>query len=276
MTDHDNQEPIGTPRREDTITINTTTLYYFGIAVLFFIAGFIVAWVTFSSANNATAEIRSVLNPVATEVASLRTDMQNLSAQVQSGLGSGAPALTPTPSGPVNIDVGSSPVWGNESATVTIVEFSDFECSFCARFYRDSYGLLKAKYQDKVRFVFKHFPISFIHPNAERAAVASECVREQDPDKFWAYHDLLFENQQDLSAAGLSSYARQIELANIEQFDQCVASNKYLSTVQADLQLGEQVGVGGTPTFFINGYPLVGAQPYAVFEQAIEQALASN
>ncbi|MFN7210240.1 MAG: DsbA family protein [Aggregatilineales bacterium] len=260
------------PSRDDSIVITQNTLYYFGIAVVFFVAGFLVAWVMFSGNSGGinAAEIRNAASEgaraaVQAELAALRVDLGNLAAG----------GAQPSPAAParVEIELGNSPSWGAEDAKVTIVEFSDFECSFCARFYRDTYKALKERYQDRVRFVYKHFPISGIHPNAERAAVAAECAHEQD--KFWAYHDLLFENQRNLAQEALIGYARQVGVPNIEQFTECLSSNKYLSTVIADLQQGERYGVQGTPTFFINGLPLVGAQPYPAFERAIEQALAA-
>ncbi len=257
--------------RDDSIVITQNTLYYFGIAVIFFAAGFVVAWVIFNSSGGSVnaAEIRNAASEgaraaVQAELAALRLELSNLAGGSQ-----------PTPAVPTRVDVdpGDSPFWGPENAKVTIVEFSDFECSFCARFYRDTYKALKERYQSRVRFVFKHFPISAIHPNAERAGVAAECAREQG--RFWEYHDILFENQSNLSQAALISYARQVGVPNLDQFSACLTSQKYLSTVLADLQQGERYGVQGTPTFFINGLPLVGAQPYTVFERAIEQALAA-
>jgi protein-disulfide isomerase len=268
MSDQNKAEPS----RDDSIVITQTTLYYFGIAVLFFVAGFVVAWVIFNSSggNINAAELRNAASEgarsaVQAELALLRAELGNLAA--------GNARATPTAPTAVEIELGNSPFWGPEEAAVTVVEFSDFECSFCARFYRDTYGALKARYSDRVRFVFKHFPISFIHPNAERAAVAAECANEQG--KFWEYHDKLFENQQNLSQDALIGYARQVGVPNLEQFTACLTTQKYLSTVLADLQQGERLGVQGTPIFFINGLPLIGAQPYSVFERAIEQALAA-
>ncbi|PJF35481.1 MAG: hypothetical protein CUN49_10370 [Candidatus Thermofonsia Clade 1 bacterium] len=258
--------------RDDTIVITQNTLYYFGIAVVFFVAGFIVAWAVLTSggSNMSAAELRNAASEgaraaVQAELALLRNELSNLVA--------GGAQPTPTAPTRVEVELGNSPAWGPEDAKVVVVEYSDFECSFCARFYRETYGTLKERYGDRVRFVFKHFPISFIHPNAERAALAAECANEQD--KFWEYHDKLFENQQNLSQNALISYAQQVGVPNIEQFTECLTTQKYLSTVTADLQQGERYGVQGTPTFFINGLPLVGAQPYSVFERAIEQALAA-
>ncbi len=264
---------LAEPNRDDAIVINQNTLYYFGIAVIFFIAGFAVAWVVFSSSggNVNAADIRNAASEgaraaVQAELAALRNDLGNLN------LGAAAQP-TAVPLTAVDVELGNSPAWGPVDAKVTIVEYSDFECSFCARFYRDTYHTLKARYGDQVRFVFKHYPISFIHPNAERAAVAAECANEQG--KFWEYHDILFENQSNLTQSALIAYARQVEVPNIDEFTACLTTEKYLSTVLADAQQGERYGVTGTPTFFINGLPLVGAHPYSTFERAIEQALAA-
>ncbi len=258
----------------ETITLSQNTLYFFAVGVIFFIAGFIVAWVTFSttSGNLNPEAIRSAASSgareaIQSEVGALRNEVSALRQQIASGVAL-APTATP---GPVTINTEGSPAWGPADAKVTIVEFSDFECSFCARFFRDTYAPLKAKYGDQVRFVFKHFPIEQIHPNATRASLAAACANDQE--KFWEYHDTLFNNQNALSRDGLIAHAQGVGVADMATFTTCLDSAKHLSTVQADLQEGIGIGVNGTPTFFINGLALVGAQPYNVFEFAIEQAL---
>lgn len=282
MSENAKADPIrlpDEPRESDAIVIRQQTIYYFLVGVVFFAAGFIVAWVTFTTTTAGTnaADIRSAASAGAREA--VRAEMQSLQStvvaqvgQINISGGAGASAETvATPSGPVNVELGDAPIWGSETAKVTIVEFSDFECFYCARFYSETYGRLKAEFGDQVRFAYKHFPISFAHPQAESAAMASVCANEQG--KFWEYHDLLFPNQANLGRDALVSYAQKAGVSNMEQFTQCVDSQKYAATVQADLAQGEKLGVTGTPTFFINGRPLVGAQPYDVFAFAIEQAL---
>lgn len=275
-------DPIQLPEAaniQETVTLNQNTLYFFLVGAIFFVAGFVVAWVTFAttSGNLSADAIKSAASAgardaVQAEVSALRDEVTNLRNQIANGV---ALAPTPTP-GPITINTGDSPAWGPADAKVTIVEFSDFECSFCARFVRDTYSEIKAKYGDQVRFVFKHFPIEQIHPNAERASLGAACAAEQG--KFWEYHDILFANQSALSRDALISHAQRAGVADAAKFTTCLDEAKYASTIVADLQEGVSIGVNGTPTFFINGLPLVGAQPYSAFERAIEQALkvASN
>ncbi len=159
---------------------------------------------------------------------------------------------------------------GAFNAPITLVEFSDFECPFCARHYPTLKKILN-DYQGKVRLVYKHFPLSF-HPNGQKAAEASECADEQG--KFWEYHDKLFEN---LAASGYSlsnfkQWAKDLGL-NSGKFDECLESGKYTQKVQADFQEGSQKGVTGTPATFINGQMISGALPYESFKQAVDSIL---
>jgi len=164
------------------------------------------------------------------------------------------------------------PVKGDSNAPVTIIEFSDFECPFCARFFTDTLPQIQAKYIDtgKVKFVYRDFPLS-IHDNAQKAAEAAECAYDQG--KFWEYHDLLFENQRSLTITSLKSYASQLSLDQ-STFDSCLDSGKNAQEVKDDFQAGVNAGVSGTPAFFVNGVSLSGAQPFSAFEQVIEAELA--
>ena len=164
------------------------------------------------------------------------------------------------------------PMIGDPDAPVTIVEFSDFQCPFCSRFYSQTYLALKEDYVDtgKVNVVFRDFPLSF-HPEAEPSAIAAECANEQG--EFWAFHDLIFENQGSLSASSYLEWAEQIGL-DMDQFSDCVDSQKYKSEVAADYNDGGRLGITGNPGFFVNGQLVTGAQPYSVFASAIEAELA--
>lgn len=158
----------------------------------------------------------------------------------------------------------------NANAPVTIIEFAEFQCPFCGRFARDTFPKIKTNYIDtgKVKFVFRDF---VVHSTAHLAAEASECAHEQG--KFWEYHDVLFNNQGSLDSDSLKKYASDIGL-DTAKFNSCLDSGKYKSEVDKDISDGRSYGVRGTPTFFINGEKLVGAQPYETFRQAIEKALA--
>lgn len=160
-------------------------------------------------------------------------------------------------------------VRGESNALVTLVEFSDFQCSFCNLFHPTIIQILD-EYPDSVRWVYKHFPLDVIHPQARPAAEASECAAEQN--KFWEFADALFENQSQLSSEYYSKLAAGLDL-NVDTFNECVSNRKYKDRVEADYQLGIQLGVRGTPASFINGELLVGAIPYSSLQSAIEKAL---
>lgn len=160
-------------------------------------------------------------------------------------------------------------ILGDFNAPITLVEFSDFECPFCERHYPTLKKILN-DYKGKVRLVYKHFPLSF-HPNAQKAAEASECADEQG--KFWEYHDKLFENQPNgYSLEKFKQWAKDLGL-NTSKFNECLDSGKYAQKVQADYQEGIQKGVQGTPATFVNGQLVSGALPYEVFKQIIDQEL---
>ena len=163
---------------------------------------------------------------------------------------------------------------GEEDAPVVLYEFSDYQCPFCARFYSGALPEIKTNYIDtgKVKLVFKDYPLDF-HPEATPAAIAARCAGEQG--KYFEFHDKLFENQNLLSTASYKNWARELELDG-NQFDDCVDTRKYLSAVRADLVEGQNAGIRGTPGFLVNGQLISGAQPYSVFAQAIDAALAQS
>jgi protein-disulfide isomerase len=161
------------------------------------------------------------------------------------------------------------PALGAATAPVTIVEFSDFQCPFCQR-VAPTLKKLRETYGDKVRIVWKDFPLTSIHPQAFKAAEAAQCAREQG--KFWEYHDRLFANQQALQVEALKQYAAQLGL-DAGKFDACVDSAKYAERVQAQMQVGTDLGVNSTPAVFVNGRLLSGAQPYETFAQVIDEEL---
>ncbi len=160
---------------------------------------------------------------------------------------------------------------GSLDAPVTMIEYADFECPFCARYFDQTFGLIKENYIDTglVRYEFRHFPLSF-HLEAENAALASECAAEQG--EFWEYHDLLFENQEYLSRASYIEWAGELGL-DVGDFTSCYDSERYLDLVEDDFDGGQAIGVQGTPAFFVDGEQIAGAQPYYVYEDVIEAAL---
>ena len=170
------------------------------------------------------------------------------------------------------VSLDDDPVKGSEDAPVTIIEFSDFECPYCSKYYSQTLPQIEENYvkTGKVKIVYKDFPLTRIHPDAMKAAQAAECA--QDQGNFWEYHDKMFENQDSLGVSSLKQYAQDLGL-DTEEFNTCLDSGKYESEVQNDLQQGQSAGISGTPGFLINGRLVTGAQPYANFKQIIEEEL---
>ena len=187
---------------------------------------------------------------------------------------------------PVKISIDDDPIIGNPDAPITIVEFSDFQCPFCARFHIQTLPLLLEEYieKSKAKLVFRDFPIQSIHPNALPASVAAECANDQN--KFREMHDALFENQNNwnnletIDALSLfSQYASEIQLDQ-ESFDLCLSSGKHIPEIQNDLNDGRSYGVSGTPGFFVGNdqigfVELKGAQPFESFKKIIDAQLNS-
>jgi len=180
---------------------------------------------------------------------------------------------------PVSID--DDFIKGRSDAKITIIEFSDFQCPFCARFYQETLPFIDREYiqTGKARLVYRDFPLDTIHKDAQKAAEAAQCAGEQG--KFWEMHDKLFENQKALGPNHLKRYAKEIGLP-MTSFNECLDSGKYAKEVQKDLRDGQEAGVSGTPSFFIGftgpdktiqGFPLRGAVPYSTFKQTLDRLL---
>ncbi len=163
------------------------------------------------------------------------------------------------------------PVRGNANAPVTIVEFSDFQCPFCQR-VNPTLARVREVYGDRVKIVFKDFPLPN-HPQAPKAAEAARCAAEHN--KFWEMHDAMFANQRGLEVPQLKQTARSLGIDGAA-FDSCLDSGKHAATVQKGADLGEKLGVNSTPTLYVNGRPLVGAMPFEMFKQVIDDELARS
>jgi protein-disulfide isomerase len=161
------------------------------------------------------------------------------------------------------------PSRGPANAPVTIVEFSDFECPFCKGLY-PTMKLVENNYADKVRVVYRQFPLTTIHPNAQKAAEASLCANDQQ--RFWEFHDVMFEDQTNLSVAALKEKAVKLNL-DAATFEACLDSGRHAESVRKDVAEGVRLGITGTPTSFINGRYLNGAVPYSDFVRIIEEEL---
>jgi len=162
-------------------------------------------------------------------------------------------------------------VRGNLEASITIAEFSDFECPYCASFHQTMNQVIN-DYPEDIKWVYKHFPLAF-HEHAQPTAEASECAAEQG--KFWEFTDQIFENQSRLGQNLYTEIAQDLEL-NLDQFQECVSSRKYKDKVESDSQEGISAGVKGTPGSFINGVPLGGAVPYSQLKGAIDDLLENK
>jgi len=196
------------------------------------------------------------------------------------------PAQAAGPSQPqiFRVSLDDDPFKGDPDAPVTIVEFSDFQCPFCARFYQQTLSQLEENYIDtgKVKFVYRDLPLDSLHPNARTTHIAAECADEQG--RFWEYHDILFESQgqwnrlasEDLENS-LKQYAQDLSLDG-PSFETCLSSDEIADEVNKDALEARSYGSTGTPTFFIgtekDGFTkLTGAQPYSSFQRAIDSLL---
>jgi predicted DsbA family dithiol-disulfide isomerase len=168
----------------------------------------------------------------------------------------------------MSVDITGAPVRGNVNAPVTIVEFSDFQCPFCAR-ARPTVNRVREVYGDKVRIIFRDFPLQ-MHAQATKAAEAASCAGEQG--KFWEMHDRMFASPAKLQVPDLKQQAADLGL-KADAFGECLDSGKYAATWQQGLADGTKYGVTGTPAFFINGRPLMGARPFEDFAQVIDDEL---
>jgi protein-disulfide isomerase len=162
------------------------------------------------------------------------------------------------------------PTLGPANASVTIVEFSDFECPYCGGLYPTMKDIEK-NYKDKIRVVYRQFPLTNIHPHAQKAAEASLCANEQG--KFWEMHDALFTDQKNLEVADLKEKAGKLSL-NATTFNACLDSSKYAAAIKNEILDGAKVGVNGTPSMFINGRFLSGDQPYDEIARMIDDELS--
>ncbi len=216
---------------------------------------------------------------VTTSIDRSTAQIADLNESLKTAAKAPAPAAAARPSAPgrpdptkvYEIELGSAPIRGSEDAKVTIVEWADFQCPFCVRVH-PTLEKLGEEYGDQVRFAFKHLPLS-MHKKARAAHEATEAAHRQG--KFWEMHDRIFANPRDLSPETYLRYAKEIGL-DIDQYNRDLKSSSVRKVVDADLALARELGVTGTPSFFINGRFLSGAQPYASFARMVDEELAKN
>ena len=181
-----------------------------------------------------------------------------------------APADPPVERFDVSVD--DDPSLGPEDAAVTIIEFGDFNCGYCRRFHDEIFPALLGEYQDNIRFVYRDFPVVGGGAVGAAAAHAANCAGEQDA--YWEYHNALFSGAHSMSSEGFEQYAQDLGL-EIAAFQECQESDRYIDEVIADYSDARLVDVTGTPTFFINGRLLIGAQPLSEFSRIIDEELDS-
>ncbi len=176
------------------------------------------------------------------------------------------------------IHISNSPMRGNPNAKVTIVEFSDFECPVCGQAYKTIEGEVMKQYGDRVRLVYKNFPLPQ-HPWAEGAAVAAMCAYSQKPESFWTFYHGFFDNQtkitKDTVRGSAMTFARSANL-DMTKFQQCYDQKQTLPRIDEDMKEGAALGILGTPLFLINGHPLTGAQPFAMFQKILDPLLKDS
>ena len=194
-------------------------------------------------------------------------------AGTQQAAGGAQPSVAPGT--PVNVSVGNLPALGNKDAKVKVVEFADFQCPFCEQWFSQVMPQLKKDYIDtgKIAFYWRDYP--FLGQESNYAASAARCANDQG--KFWDFHDYLYthqgqENSGAFSKDNLKQFAATMGL-NTDQFNSCLDADKFSKDYQTDLSDGQKAGVNGTPTVFVNGIAIVGAQPYEAFKSAIDTAL---
>jgi len=196
----------------------------------------------------------------------------------------------PAPPGPdlstITMDLNGEPVKGDKNARIVVIEFSDYQCPFCARFARETSPLIEKEYVQtgKIRYIFRDLPLTSIHPNAFKAAEAAACAGEQD--KFWEMHDRLYENQKKIALSDLPSHAESIGLDKA-RFEQCLSSDKYAEKIRQDMAEASRVGVTGTPAFFVAVVDpkdsklkfvqlMKGAQPFSSFKMYLDGLLKAQ
>lgn len=260
----DEQEPaVETPDESSGSSVRTSLIWAVLVVVAFALgaAAAYLIWVRPLQAQLASAESRA-----AAAEAQIASAQGQQAAQGNQG---GEQQQVTRYDVPIDDDF----ILGPDSAQITIIEFSDYECPFCKRWHTEVYPQIREKYGDKVRFVYRDFPLYSIHPNAEPAAIAANCAGAQD--KYWEYNELLFLGGKELSTASYEAYAKDLGL-KADTFKACLSEQKHKDEVTADYEFAAELGVRSTPTFFINGLAVVGAQPFEVFEQVIDMELAGE
>ncbi len=208
--------------------------------------------------------------PLHAQVSELRGQLSVAQAALSDQSAQAADAQVPQQVRRYDVPIDDDPIFGPANAPITIIEFSDYECPFCKKWHNETWPLIQQNYGDKVRLVYRDFPLVGLHANALAAAEAANCAGDQD--KYWDFNNTLFSSDERLSRTVYDSVARGLGL-DMTRYDKCLDDRPYQAEVQADYQYASDLGVSSTPTFFINGLALIGAQPYEVFAKVIDMEL---
>jgi protein-disulfide isomerase len=242
------------PDADETITFKRSH-FYSVLVVLAFAVGILVGYVAWGRDAAVTAAAPA---PAA-------------AAQQPSGQVAEAPTAQPQFTR-YDIPTEGYPSLGPDDAPITIVEFSDYQCPFCRRFHDETYQALLDAYPGQIRFVYRNLPLTSIHPDAMPSAVASLCANDQNA--YWDFHEKLF-SSENLDEATFIQYATDLSL-NVDEFTACLSSGKHDEFIQQDMNFALDLGVQSTPTFFVNGLAIVGAQPLSNFQQLIDKEIAGE
>jgi protein-disulfide isomerase len=250
----DADDPAKLVQQEDTVTFKRSH-FYSVLVVLAFAAGILIGYVTWGTGTAGGPALSS------------GTASESSSSVVEAPLATQEPEF-------IRYEVFSEDAYmlGPEDAPITIVEFSDFQCPYCRGWHEQVYEPLLAAYPGQIRLVYRHLPLTSIHPEAFSAAEAAMCAGEQDA--FWQYHDRLF-SSETLGSEVYTQYAQELGL-DMTTFEACMADHEYQEAIQKDSDFALDLGIRSTPTFFINGLAIVGAQPLDVFQQVIDKELAGE
>lgn len=252
------------------------------LALLAFLAGSSALWAQPSQpAPDDLAAIKADLERIKSDLDAVKGQLEQVLQLIGQRGGPGPGPAGAVPSTAVRASFAGAPMLGRPDAPVTLVEFSDYQCPFCQRFFATVLPVLKKEYIDtgKVRYVFRDFPLDKLHPQARKAAEAAHCAGEQG--RYWAMHEVLFRNQRGLATTQLAEHAKAAGV-NGTKLDECLASGRHAVRVAQGLTDGAAVGVKGTPTFvvgktvagdFVDGIPIRGAQPLETFRRIIDQTL---
>jgi len=250
------------------ITVQRSTINTIATALIFLFIGVIIGMVFYDRVVNNEAQIRRI---AALTLEQSRSELQAMiTSAVGSGGGSGGtPQLGDDPSARYTLSP-EGPAFGSENAPVTIIAFEDFQCGYCKRFTDETLPQIIAAYPDQIRFIHRDFPI--LGQASLDAAHAGQCANAQG--HFWDFHDRFYGNQGALSEESFIAYATEVEM-DVPTFTACYEGLEYQSSILSQLSEGQTLGISGTPTFFVNGRVVIGAQPFAVFAAVIEQELAA-